>query len=86
MKPELSAAQLEEVLAINAGTNVSYVRFVQACRKIESHVAFQVTISICIGIAGCTIGFQIDEVGNQAVLWIIDFACLIIFTFEVKSS
>lgn len=52
------------------------------CEGVTESPYFQNLITLCICVAGCTVGLAADERGDQNLLEFIDNVCLVVFTVE----
>ena len=59
-----------------------YHELSKRCEGITESPYFQNLVTLCICVAGCTVGLAADERGDQKLLEVIDNVCLVVFTLE----
>jgi len=85
-RPMLRKSSSEIVFENNKGVDClrdNYRALALTMRSTAKSSWFNNTITVFIVIAGVTIGLSTDNIGNQGVLSLVNFACLIVFTGEV---
>ena len=85
-RPRLRKSLSEIMFEKNEGVNYlrdNYRALALTMRSTAKSSWFNNTITVFIVIAGVTIGLSTDNIGNQGVLSLVNFACLIVFTGEV---
>jgi hypothetical protein len=58
-------------------------RLTSKAKKLAKRTYFHALVNGCIGIAGVGIGLSTDKIGDPLILWGLDLACLVVFTFEM---